>query len=81
MPHVPYKGVLPLVADLLANIIGVGFVDIASTGAGPCRSARRPCPFDQNVAHSSDSALAVMAGADGTLPWKAPDAASLGLGA
>ncbi|RDI26156.1 tripartite-type tricarboxylate transporter receptor subunit TctC [Pseudacidovorax intermedius] len=30
MPHVPYKGVSPLVADLLANTIGVGFVDIAS---------------------------------------------------
>jgi len=28
--HVPYKGVSPLVTDLLGNIIGVGFVDIAS---------------------------------------------------
>lgn len=28
--HVPYKGVSPLVSDLLGNIIGVGFVDIAS---------------------------------------------------
>lgn len=30
MPHVPYKGVSPLVADLLGNTLGVGFVDIAS---------------------------------------------------
>lgn len=30
MTHVPYKGVSPLVSDLLGNSIGVGFVDIAS---------------------------------------------------
>ncbi len=30
LPHVPYKGVSPLVSDLLANTISVGFVDIAS---------------------------------------------------
>ncbi|MBW8715786.1 MAG: tripartite tricarboxylate transporter substrate binding protein [Variovorax paradoxus] len=28
--HVPYKGVSPLLSDLLGNSIGVGFVDIAS---------------------------------------------------
>jgi tripartite-type tricarboxylate transporter receptor subunit TctC len=30
MPHIPYKGVLPALTDLLANNISVGFVDIAS---------------------------------------------------
>jgi len=30
MPHVPYKGVSPLVNDLLGNTVSVGFVDIAS---------------------------------------------------
>lgn len=30
LAHVPYKGVSPLVADLIGNTIGVGFVDIAS---------------------------------------------------
>lgn len=30
MPHVPYKGTSPLVTDLLANNISVGFTDIAS---------------------------------------------------
>ena len=52
MPHVPYKGVSPLVNDLLANTIGVGFVDIASpvpqiragklTALGATGSARGP---------------------------------------
>lgn len=30
MQHVPYKGVAPLVSDLLGNNISIGFVDIAS---------------------------------------------------
>lgn len=30
MPHVPYKGVAPLVNDVLGNNISVGFADIAS---------------------------------------------------
>ncbi len=30
MPHIPYKGVLPALTDLLANNITVGFIDIAS---------------------------------------------------
>lgn len=30
MPHVPYKGTAPLLNDLLANNISVGFTDIAS---------------------------------------------------
>lgn len=30
MPHIPYKGVLPALTDLLANNISVGFLDIAS---------------------------------------------------
>lgn len=30
MPHIPYKGVLPALTDLLANNITVGFLDIAS---------------------------------------------------
>jgi tripartite-type tricarboxylate transporter receptor subunit TctC len=52
MPHVPYKGVSPLVNDLLGNTIGVGFVDIASpvpqiragklTALGCTGSARGP---------------------------------------
>ena len=52
LTHVPYKGVSPLVADLLGNTIGVGFVDIASpvphirsgrlTALGCTGSARGP---------------------------------------
>ena len=30
MPHVPYKGVAPLVSDVLGNNLSVGFADIAS---------------------------------------------------
>ena len=30
MPHIPYKGTLPALTDILANNISVGFVDIAS---------------------------------------------------